>query len=105
MAKGSDRRDPADRGHAPARGNGRSPRKNTKTWCRGKVGVPHLPHVVLPSGWRGHRACGPRPLWAATVRAFAARGDWWCSHRVECSSCGKVLQDRYTGPCPNRPVE
>lgn len=75
--------------------------KNTRRWCRGKVGRLHTPVVVVPdntSGWS--RTCR-----AITTRAFLGVDRspiWYCSHRLVCDSCGKVL--KFFVSCPDRPT-
>jgi hypothetical protein len=79
-------------------------RKDRARWCRGKVGVEHIPEVTKPSGWRA-KTCAPRPGWSKLIKFHDPRGDWWCWHRITCATCGKVLvdQDRFPADrCPDR---
>lgn len=70
-------------------------RKDTKRWCRGKQGVPHV-EVVVRESWNGTRdtACTDDP----------ARLPGWipCYHRVRCGECGKVLRYLNAASCPDR---
>jgi len=100
-------------------------RKDTKRWCRGKVGVEHelVPAVhsyygrAYECGWRktGYYALtGPLPAYPKGVpvprrqrgvkREFVATGrEWRCFHEWRCEACGKWL-----GPviaCPARSPE
>lgn len=77
----------------PERLTGKSKQKNTKRWCKGKVGREHKPALVLRSMW-GHRTCDP----TSTSRWFG------CYHQEVCGYCGKVL--RWSIPrkeCPQHP--
>jgi hypothetical protein len=64
-------------------------RKNTKKWCRGKVGVEHQPVLVFDSR---------QAYLAEDCLAFKARVQrWgnalkWCLHVKECAKCGKITE-------------
>jgi hypothetical protein len=59
-------------------------RKDTKHWCKGKVGREHTPAIELPANaWR--RTCG----W---TRIFADEMHWSCVHVELCTACGKHLR-------------
>jgi hypothetical protein len=82
-------------------------RKNTRSWCKGKVGVEHIPVLVLdhtdpqfgkapPCRW----AVG----WSSTARKDVVY--WRCPHHEVCGRCGKVLRDRWSvsiTECPDYP--
>jgi len=110
-------RDAAQADPEPAkRGPGK---KDTRRWCRGKLGVEHQVQVVLHA-WYGH-GCGWRetghwvrtgpmppkgvtlPKWRRTGQEWVVTGRRWsCSHEYQCQACGK-----YLGPvpdCPDREV-
>lgn len=96
MSEGRNRKNPADRGYAPKR---QRARKNTRRWCRGKIGVEHEPILV-----GSYRPCAPAPEWANAVMRRLCGGDWWCGHRSECANCGRVLNPRIaSSDCPDRP--
>jgi len=61
-------------------------RKDTKTWCKGKVGREHDPMVVFRGDdkWR-------RCRWVTT---WAGNHEFWCFHESRCRTCNKIL-DRY----------
>ncbi len=66
-------------------------RKDTREWCRGKVGVPHQPAIVkgngkLPCRWAG------RYDYKLIRRQDAWSVGWSCWHHEECSACGKILR-------------
>jgi hypothetical protein len=86
----------------------RSPRsrKNRRRWCKGKVGVEHVPGEPVPGthgGWRLHHGvplCDSAPEWAHTLV-----GLWWCNHQVRCERCARVLVDGLGEKCPDIPPE
>ena len=95
MAEGRDRRNPDDRGYRPRRPRAR---KNTRRWCRGKVGVEHTPEIQ--SDHRGLGPCRVPPGWARW------RSTWWCHHVERCSECGKTLRHSLdVGECPDYPTQ
>lgn len=63
-------------------------KKDTKRWCRGKVGVEHEIETRLESAilWRDKTTpCG----WSYGARN---RKSWfWCAHEDKCTRCGKTL--------------
>lgn len=71
-------------------------RKDRKRWCRGKVGVEHVPETVLRARryvWSdGGPACF-RPEWNPER--------WHCWHRIRCASCGRTLRDGVGRECPD----
>lgn len=73
-------------------------RKNTKRWCRGKVGTEHQPAVTMGQSWG--RVCGKDQSWSVRRRALV--NVWRCYHEMRCSQCGKVV-DRSVERCPDRP--
>lgn len=102
----------------PKRGKGR---KDTRRWCRGKVGTEHDVTVVLHS-WYGRKCdwhetghwvhTGPVPPKGVTLPKWRHRKDqkwvttdrtWSCMHEYQCQACGKYLgavpecPDRVTG--------
>ena len=91
----------ADDPEPPKRGPAR---KNTRDWCKGKVGVEHVPHLVWhPVLWRrGEPDCRWRAGWDSRTGGESAY--WACDHREECERCGKVLRDRIpAAECPAYP--
>jgi hypothetical protein len=74
-------------------------RKNTRRWCKGKVGREHSPvvqHQKERNGWRKAWTCGPRK-WGISA------GRWGCWHEEVCTTCGKVLRWTLGDECPDRP--
>ena len=72
-------------------------KKNTRRWCRGKVGVEHIPEIKLTK-WPYQRGCKPPPAWALERRPQI---DWWCEHERACATCGKILSTNLDKPnCP-----
>ena len=70
-------------------------RKDTRMWCKGKVGREHKSALVRrPYLFRVREGgCGWVPAWDAGSREWQGVG-WHCDHREECDNCGKVLRDR-----------
>lgn len=78
-------------------------RKNTRRWCRGKVGVEHdrATRVSRNVTYRltrdpTSRVCY-RPEWYPT--------SWWCNHEHYCTVCGKILRWSLGEDCPDFTVE
>jgi hypothetical protein len=96
MAEGRDRRNPDDRGYRPRRPRAR---KDTKRWCRGKVGVEHTPVLDYRSfikSYRDQPYCRVPPPWNPW------KTNWWCHHIEKCSECGKTLRHSLdVGECPD----
>ena len=86
-------REPARR--APAR-------KDTRNWCKGKEGVPHVPGLVLRRIFPRDHDCEWRPKWTSSACPVV----WACKHREACMRCGKVLREPWEIPareCPAYP--
>lgn len=67
-------------------------RKNTKQWCKGKIGVHHVPETILDKNYGfmdslGKARCFIETESDGTVRKF-------CTHQVICKNCGKSLEYR-----------
>lgn len=91
-----------ERANGPEEQRHRS-RKDTKRWCRGKVGREHTPGVQFGQGGRWALARGE----AAPCKRISRDDDWqytlyvgsrqdtgtvWlCRHEDYCTTCGKVL--------------
>lgn len=67
--------------------------KDTKRWCKGKVGRGHTPEILIPANlsnwWK--EPCGWYQL-AANQRRMV----YTCHHVEQCSECGKVLRRNYS---------
>jgi hypothetical protein len=70
-------------------------KKNTKEWCRGKVGrhhevevrrVPHLGHDTDCHRW---------PYGDEFSKI------WLCYHEIHCVNCGKILKHTLGDDCPD----
>lgn len=84
-------------------------KKNTRRWCKGKVGVEHQAEIVLDERtvtWRTNNGDRPpcyRPDWATKTR-MGQRSKFWswmCSHIEVCTVCGKILEHVLDDRCPN----
>jgi hypothetical protein len=62
-------------------------RKNTKRWCKGKVGREHKP-VKQWSHLAHYRLARGGPV--CTTSSWLSSG-WSCYHELACSTCGKIL--------------
>lgn len=76
-------------------------KKDTKKWCKGKVGREHVPELTKQS-WANDRTCAPPERWM--LQLMPTR-NWRCYHQWVCANCGKVL-DRWlpARDCPDRPT-
>jgi hypothetical protein len=93
-------------------------RKDRRHWCKGKVGVDHVPMIQTSKNsrwmltkfgpdhphtrcqWEGrhawHRIFGQKQ-WLATEEVF-----WFCRHERACANCGKILKSYGIGrECPD----
>lgn len=75
----------------------RSAPKNTRKWCKGKVGREHIPSIIKKPTW-GDDKCHYSNWKSARTGRFL--GYWICNHREICERCGKVLKWRVD--CPER---
>jgi len=71
-------------------------RKDTRSWCRGKVGTEHIPVIVIDHT-APHFTPGPQCEWKASWdwRTNAYFVYWACPHHEICGQCQKVLRDRF----------
>lgn len=100
QAVAEDVREPAKK--APAR-------KDTRSWCKGKVGTGHVPAIVVDHAYpfrfdRRTTGCHWRVGWSSDKAADIVF--WGCLHHELCANCGKVLRDRWSLPsaeCPAYP--
>jgi len=80
-------------------------KKNTRRWCRGKVGREHVEGYALSSWANGRKICEARPEWSYGIPWYDRhRGEWWCYHNVICTECGKILRSLPPEDCPERPA-
>lgn len=87
-------------------------RRNTKQWCRGKVGVEHQMAIRLRRSRLVSRYSGPREgYWPQN--GDSCGWSWWlwrlyddwhyrCNHERYCTACGKIF-DLETVACPDYP--
>lgn len=86
-------------------------KKNTREWCRGKVGRHHAvevrvnPQIVEMNvrASKGVPACHWFPFGDENARP--ERGIWICHHQIHCVNCGKILSHALGDDCPDRTVE
>lgn len=78
-------------------------RKDTRRWCRGKVGVEHVveTRVNKHATYRVERGVGT----PSCYRAEWWPSRWWCNHEVACVNCGKILVVSLEDDCPDRTDE
>lgn len=68
-------------------------RKDTRTWCKGKVGREHQ-LVIEPDkrqGW-GPPGCFWSSSWFLESGTRSHRWSWHCRHIERCTVCGKILR-------------
>lgn len=81
------RKEPAPDG--PAKGKAK---KNTKRWCRGRVGREHQLAIIDGEKWSS--PCGPVsdvPFWVLDKNE-AVEPYWSCRHQMVCTACSKILE-------------
>jgi hypothetical protein len=82
-------------------------RKDTRAWCRGKVGVEHVPVIAVDHtipALKGGPRCEWKASWDWKAQAYATW--WYCPHHEVCGKCGKVLRERrdiLSRECPDYP--
>lgn len=64
-------------------------RKNTKKWCRGKIGVEHQPVMVFDVK-RAYLGLDCAELHRRSQRWSNSIN--WCLHMLECTNCGKITK-------------
>lgn len=75
-------------------------RKNTKKWCKGKVGREHKPKVELAEKRYGYMYSWGKEIKCGDTPYFFLDKNKRCYHHVICENCGKELQ--YTPKtCPS----
>lgn len=78
-------------------------KKNTRKWCKGKVGKEHVPIVSIDTKMLTYvRECHWREYsWTVFKREPEKR--WQCHHHTTCQNCGKVLESWYLtkDKCPD----
>lgn len=67
-------------------------RKDTRRWCRGKVGVKHVTEVRQAHGHYGARPCYRTEWWIE---------QWWCNHQLVCVKCNKIMRHDLGTDCPD----
>jgi hypothetical protein len=77
-------------------------RKNTRDWCKGKVGRPH----ELGEPQRKYNMACRVTWWFRHPRGEAVVApQWYCSHYDTCQRCGKLLHRIDPERCPDRPAQ
>lgn len=67
-------------------------RKDTKRWCKGKVGREHFTAIQRSQIFGIDHPCH-----------VGYMGKWVCYHNVVCTVCGKILKEwGYGFDCPDR---
>lgn len=67
-------------------------RKNTRKWCKGKVGREHQPVVTLDKNMLSLRGRLGKPLCRLPEEGEKHPLWLYCSHQVTCEVCEKVLE-------------
>lgn len=60
-------------------------RKNTKRWCKGKVGREHQPETVVNHQYTTSN-------WTECHESRWMPNHWSCRHAVQCTVCGKYVK-------------
>lgn len=83
-------------------------KKNTKRWCKGKVGREHQPALRIASPYTRVYQCGwVKDSWRMAIHKRFGPGDggpyWECDHEQYCQACGKILLSMWSNKidCPD----
>jgi hypothetical protein len=71
-------------------------KKNTREWCRGKVGRYHDVEVRRQPHVSDDTACHRWPFGNSSYQI------WLCYHQIYCVNCGKILNHSLGDDCPDR---
>jgi hypothetical protein len=68
-------------------------KKNTKKWCKGKVGREHVPHIIKSNYGVTDKCCNYAP-WSVRHKngETTPLKKYLCWHQRSCQNCGKVLE-------------
>lgn len=68
-------------------------KKNTKKWCRGKVGREHVLHITKSNYGIKDKCCNYAP-WSVRHKngETTPLKKYLCWHQRSCQNCGKVLE-------------
>lgn len=81
-------------------------RKNTREWCRGKVGRRHEVEVRLDPQMVSMNDRAGRPTLCHRWQYGNERYRLWiCYHQIVCVNCGKILNHSLGSDCPDRTIE
>ena len=70
-------------------------RKDTKHWCKGKVGREHKPELIV------HHAYSSIMMRCHELKWMTWSGQWSCRHAFKCTACGKYTKTWLTREeCP-----
>lgn len=71
-----------------------APRKNTKRWCKGKVGREHKRALRASQKLSRTYTCGwSSSIWRNAFRQNGGNSFWDCYHEEYCTACGKIMRD------------
>lgn len=74
-------------------------KKNTRKWCKGKVGVEHSVETVRHHYYSHHRQCH---WWEFGVGRYGhTERSWICYHAERCTVCGKYVTNNLRFKCPD----
>lgn len=73
-------------------------KKNTKAWCKGKIGRAHIPEIRVSSYHSSMYEKYPCRVvesfgryWLGSDSDLGDNRRWVCYHEEYCSNCGKIL--------------
>lgn len=83
-------------------------RRSTKQWCKGKVGVEHVPEVTLDRYTESLRRYPRQDEWLSACQwqnwIYGKPDHGWrfhCWHQRRCVNCGKILNRLEDQECPD----
>ena len=79
---------------APVEREPKGKKKNTKRWCKGKVGREHEWHIVYDKNYNPHNKWHQCRWVSVNWRPLPPKKKpgpmWWCFHQWACKNCGKL---------------
>lgn len=82
--------------------NAPSRRKDTRLWCKGKVGRAHIYALRIGKHTPPGAKCHEQPRERELLPDWLARDGWVCYHERYCRVCGRIDWANRDWVCPER---